>query len=50
MTKLTTGDTLRVTDPGGSYDSHLWIVLSKFMPLDHGQLLIDQGLVVADDM
>lgn len=134
MIKLTTGDTLRVTDPGGSYDSHLWIVLSKpeldkehvlivsftswrsdkdqacvldkgdhpyivkktcvnyadskivsevhinellrsgvlekhrpvslvllerireramlskFMPLDHGQLLIDQGLVVADDM
>ena len=134
MSTLSTGDTLQVTNPRGSYDSHLWIVLSKpeldaehvlivnftgwrldkdqacildkgdhpyitkktcvnyadskivtaehigelvrshaleeharvtmelleriregamlskFMPLDHGQLLIDQGLVVSDDI
>lgn len=134
MSTLNTGDTLLVANPGGSYDSHLWIVLSKpeldqehillvnftgwrpdkdqacildkgdhpyltkktcvnyadskivtaehigklvrsrdltkhipvalalleriregamrskFMPLDHGQLLIDQGLVVSDNI
>jgi len=26
---MNTGDTLRVVDPGVSYDAHLWIVLSK---------------------
>jgi hypothetical protein len=29
MNELRTGDTLRVTDPNGSYDSHLWIVVSR---------------------
>lgn len=39
MTTLSTGDTLRVTNPGVSYDAHLWIVLSK-PELDTEHILI----------
>jgi hypothetical protein len=39
MTTLGTGDTLQVTDPGVSYDAHLWIVLSK-PELDEKHVLI----------
>ncbi len=39
MIELRTGDTLRVTDPAGTYDSHLWIVVSK-PELDGDNVLI----------
>ncbi len=39
MSTLNTGDTLRVKEPGLSYDAHLWIVLSK-PELDSTHILI----------
>ena len=39
MSTLNPGDTLRVRDPGMSYDAHLWIVLSK-PELDADHILI----------